>query len=99
MVRGMRTRISTTVDHDRLTVARTQTGLPDSELIDLALAALLEQAERDAEDRALSEQPYHLDPDLNSVPTGWPSKSPPLDEYDEPVPADVVALFAAREKR
>ncbi len=46
-----------------------------------------------------AKQPYHLDPDLNSVATGWPSKSPPLDEYDDPVPAAVVALFAARYKR
>jgi hypothetical protein len=95
----MRTRISTTVDHERLSIARRQTGLPDSELIDLALAALLERAEREAEDKALSEQPYELDPDLNALPTGWPLASPPLDDYGEPVPADVIALFSARERR
>lgn len=95
----MRTRISTTVDHERLATARSQTGLQDSELIDLALAALLEQSERDAEDRALTNQPYELDPDMNSLPPGWPPLSPPLDTYDEPVPADVIALFAARDAR
>lgn len=95
----MRTRISTTVNHDWLTTARKQTGLPDSELIDLALCALLERAERDAEDRALSERPYQLDADLAALPTGWPAKAPPLDAYDGSVPDDVVALFAARKHR
>jgi hypothetical protein len=92
----MRTRISTTVNHDWLTTARNQTGLPDSELIDLALCALLERAEREAEDRALSEQPYELDADLESLSTGWPDGAPPLDAYNGEVPEDVVALFVAR---
>ena len=95
----MRTRISTTVNHDWLTTARKQMGLPDSELIDLALCALLERAERDAEDRALSERPYQLDSDLAALPTGWPAEAPPLDAYDGSVPDDVVALFAARKHR
>jgi hypothetical protein len=92
----MRTRISTTVDQERLTTARKQTGLQDSELIDLALAALLEQGERDAEDRAFADQPYELDPDMTAFPTGWPPLAPLLDTYDGPVPDDVIALFAAR---
>ena len=92
----MRTRVSTTVDNERLTLARQQTGLPDSELIDLALATLLERAERDAEDRALGEHPYHLDSDLFALAAGWPAPSPPLDDYDDAVPADVLALFEAR---
>lgn len=96
---GMRTRISTTVNHDWLTTARKQTGLPDSELIDLALYTLLERAEHDAEDRALSDRPYQLDADLASLPTGWPAEAPPLDAYDGSVPDDVVALFAARKSR
>jgi hypothetical protein len=95
----MRTRISTTVDPERLATARSQTGLLDSELIDLALAALIEQRERDAEDQAFSDQPFELDPDLTALPTGWPPQSPPLDTYDEPVPSDVIALFAARHAR
>lgn len=92
----MRTRISTTVDHERLMIARAQTGLPDADLIDLALGALLEQAERDAEDRALNEHPYMADADMNTLPTGLPAGSPPLDHYDDSVPEDVVALFASR---
>lgn len=95
----MRTRISTTVDHESLIAARRQTGLPDSELIDLALAALLERAEREAEDRALSELPYEQDLDLAALPTGRPAAAPPLDSYDGSVPDDVVALFAARKRR
>jgi hypothetical protein len=94
----MRTRISTTVNHDWLAMARKQTGLPDSELIDLALSALLERAERESEDRALAERPYELDAELAALPTGWPSEAPPLDAYDGTVPSDVVALFAARKR-
>lgn len=95
----MRTRISTTVNHEWLTTARKQTGLPDSELIDLALSALLERAERESEDRALNERPYELDGDLAALPTGWPAEAPPLDAYDGSVPDDVVALFAVRRRR
>ena len=92
----MRIRVSTTVDNERLTLARKQTGLPDSELIDLALEALLERAERDAEDLALGEHPYHRDSELIGLPAGWPASAPPLDDYDDAVPADIVALFASR---
>ena len=99
MIHAMRTRISTTVNHDWLASARNQTGLPDSELIDLALSALLERSEREAEDRALSEQPYQRDAGLAGLPTGWPAEAPPLDVYDGSVPNDVVALFAARKRR
>lgn len=96
----MRTRISTTVDQERLTTARAQTGLADSELIDLALAALLEQSEREAEDRVLGERPLDLYSDLASeldnLPTGWPTPSPSLDPYDGEVPVDVLAMFTSR---
>jgi Arc/MetJ family transcription regulator len=98
MLWRVRARISTTVNHEWLTAARKQTGLQDSELIDLALSALLERAEREAEDRALSETPYELDADLASLPTGWPAEASPLDQYDGAVPDDVVALFAARKR-
>lgn len=98
MMCSMRTRISTTVNHEWLTTARKQTGLPDSELIDLALSVLLERSERESEDHALSESPYELDADLAALPTGWPGEAPPLDAYDGPIPSDVVALFAARKR-
>ena len=84
------------MNHDFVSAARTKFKLPDSELIDLALSALLERAEREEEDRALDENPYHLDADLQSLPAGWPSEAPPLDTYDGSIPEDVVALFAAR---
>lgn len=95
----MRTRISTTVNQEWLASARSQTGLPDSALIDLALRALLERAEREAEDKALSEQPYQRDVDLAGLPTGWPAEAPPLDAYDGSIPNEVAALFAARKRR
>lgn len=98
-VHAMRTRISTTVNQEWLASARSQTGLPDSELIDLALSALLERAECEAEDKALSEQPNQLDADLAGLSTGWPAGAPPLDAYEGSVPDDVVALFAARKRR
>ena len=98
MFRGMRTRVSTTVNNDWLIAARSKTGLPDSQLIDLALSALLERVERDAEDRALNESPHPLDDDLAALPTGWPAEAPPLDGYDGSVPDDVVALFAERKR-
>jgi hypothetical protein len=92
----MRTRVSTTVDEKRLASARRLTGMPDSELIDLALATLLEQAERQAENRALADSPYEADVDLTGLPAGWPVDAPALDAYDGDVPADVLELFAAR---
>ncbi len=98
MVHRMRTRISTTVDEKSLSAARKQTGLPDSQLLDRALSALLERAEHEAEDRALSESPYDLDAELAGLPTGWPSKAPSLDAYDGAIPADVVAYFAERNR-
>ena len=87
------------MNQDRLASARDQTGLPDSQLIDLAISALLERFEREAEDKALSEQPYQRDADLAGLPTGWPADAPPLDIYDGSVPGDVVALFAARKRQ
>ena len=95
----MRTRISTTVNQDWLASARSQTGLPDSELIDLALSVLLERSEREAEDKAFGEQPYQRDADLAGLPTGLSAEAPALDAYDGSVPNDVVALFAARKRR
>ena len=55
-----RTRISTTVDAELLASARTRSGLPDSELVDEALAALLARrraAETDAAYAAYDAQP------------------------------------------
>ncbi len=96
MLCGMRSRISTTVNHEWLSAARAQTGLPDSELIDRALSALLEKAEREAEDRALSALSGEVD-EFALLPRGWPAGAPPLDDYNnDDVPDDVVALFAAR---
>jgi hypothetical protein len=96
MLLSMRTRLSTTVNTDWLTAARARTGLSDSALIDKALVALLDQAEREAEDRAFGpEQPLGEVTD-GDVSFGWPADAPPLDTYDGEVPADVLELFAER---
>ena len=96
MLLSMRTRLSTNVNTDWLTAARARTGLSDSALIDKALVALLDQAEREAEDRAFGpEQPLGEVTD-GDVSFGWPADAPPLDTYDGEVPADVLELFAER---
>lgn len=86
-----RTRISTTVDADRLQRARALLTIPDSQLIDRALEALLKEARVDKERRALTAQPYDSDPELTwTAPPG-----PPL-PYDGDIPADVLRLAAER---
>ena len=59
-----RTRISTTVDADRLEDARTRSGLRDSELFDRALELLLQRLVIEAELSLLDRFPYELDSDL-----------------------------------
>lgn len=87
-----RTRISTTVDRDRLDEARRRLGTSDSELIDEALAVLLRELDAEDELAALDRSPYEADPDLQwHAPPG-----PPL-PYDGDVPPEVEAL--ARERR
>lgn len=86
-----RVRISTTVDEGRLARARTLAGVNDGQLVDRALAALLEQLETERELAALDQHPYDDDPDLRwDVPPG-----PPL-PYDGEVPADVLELARRR---
>ena len=70
--------------------------MPDSELLDRALRLLVERAEDEAEDLAFTLRPYEADSELNALPDGWPEGAPPMDPYDGEVPADVVAIFAAR---
>lgn len=86
-----RVRISTTVDARRLARSRELLGVKDSELLDRALAALLEETHRERERAALLRHPYEDDPDLDwNVTDG-----PPL-PYDGPVPAEVLALAEER---
>lgn len=86
-----RTRISTTVDARRLERCRRELGLPDSELIDRALAALLRELLSAHEQRALLEQPYEDDPDL-----AWQVPGGPDLPYDAEVPDEVKRLAAER---
>ncbi|CAN5594905.1 hypothetical protein BH20ACT23_BH20ACT23_04730 [soil metagenome] len=89
-----RTRISTTVDAHRLAEARKRLAISDSELIDRALAALIDDLETDRERTALAERPYEDDPELAwQVPVG-----PDL-PYDHDIPRDVLELAAERRRR
>ena len=86
-----RVRISTTVDATRLARCRRLVGGRDSEVLDRALSALIEQEETRRELEALEQHPYEADPDLSwTVPPG-----PDLD-YDGEVPADVIELADRR---
>lgn len=66
----------------------------DSQIIDRALAALLEQLEEERELAALSAAPYEDDPDL-----AWTSPPGPDLPYDGDVPDEVLRLAAKRRKR
>jgi hypothetical protein len=92
-----RTRISTTVDTTRLRAARQLLPVPgrDRELLDQALALLIEHLEAERERAALPAHPYDDDPDLK-LP------EPPADTaadlpYEGEVPPEAVRL--ARQRR
>lgn len=86
-----RTRISATVDGQRLRTAAELTGTTGSALLDRALAALIEQVEGERESAALLRNPYEDDPDL-----AWQAPFGPDLDYDGAVPEKVVALARAR---
>lgn len=90
-----RTRVSTTVDTERLERARQIVGGRDSELLDQALAWLIERDERRREIEALDLSPYHLDGDLDigTPEIDWDGELP----YEGSVPAEVEEL--ARKRR
>lgn len=86
-------RISTTVDGERLARSRALLQVSDSQLLDRALAALLEDLEDQRERVALERQPYDDDPDL-----AWEIEPPPPLPYDGVVPAEVLALAQDRRR-
>lgn len=90
-----RTRISTTVDHERLERARSQSGLRDSELFDSALESLIRQLTIAAELAALDRFPYRADPELAMGDA--PSDTHDELAYDGVVPASVI--WEARRRR
>lgn len=86
-----RARISTTVDRERLETSRRLLGVSDSQLIDRALALLIEHLERENELEALERQPYHDDPEL-----AWEAPGGPSLPYVGEIPAEVIELAARR---
>lgn len=86
-----RARISTTVDARRLAEVRRRLQTSDSEIVDQALAMLLEALEADDEVRALTEHPYEQDPDL-----AWEAPSGPVLPWNGDVPQEVLDLAAER---
>lgn len=84
-----RVRISTTVDAERLARLRRLLQVSDSRLVDRALAALVEDLEREA----LERYPYDHDPDLS-----WVAPPLPALPYDGGVPASVLELAEARRR-
>lgn len=91
--RGMsRTRVSTTVDGERLARARELFDGPDSELLDRALELLVRRLDAQRERAALAAAPYEDDDEL-----AWQAPPGPDLPYDGDVPDDVLAL--ARERR
>lgn len=89
-----RVRLSTTTDATLLAEARRLIPGPDSRLVDLALAALVEKVETERELEALAAHPYEGDPDVS-----WSAPPGPDLPYDGPVPADVRKLAARRRGR
>jgi hypothetical protein len=89
-----RVRVSTTVDAQQLATVRQMLGTSDSQILDRALAALIEQLETEQELAALAALPYEDDPDL-----AWPLVPGPDLPYDGEVPAEVLRLAAKRRRR
>lgn len=89
-----RVRVSATVDGERLATAARLTGTTGSRLLDLALAALIEQLESARELAALADRPYKDDPDLR-----WQAPPGPDLPYVGTVPDDVLALAQARRQQ
>jgi hypothetical protein len=89
-----RVRISTTVDAAVLAAARRLAAQPDSQLLDRALVALVEQLEAEREHTALAAQPYEDDPDL-----AWQAPPGPDLPYDGAVPTDVMKLAQRRRRQ
>jgi hypothetical protein len=89
-----RTRISTTVDTERLAQCRDAVGVTDSELVDRALAALLRELVGAHERRAFEAAPYETDPEV-----AWQAPPGPDLPYDGPVPDEAVRLAEQRRAR
>lgn len=86
-----RTRVSTTVDDERLARARELFDGPDSELLDRALELLVRRLDAERERAAIAAAPYEDDEDL-----AWQAPPGPDLPYDGDVPEDVRRLASER---
>lgn len=86
-----RMRISTTVDAEKWATARRLVAGAGSRVVDRALAALIEQVEREHERAVLTAEPYEADDDLS-----WQAPPGPGLPYDGAVPLDVRRLANRR---
>lgn len=84
-----RVRISTTVDGEQLERCRQLLGVSDSQLLDRALDALIEDREREA----LARLPYDDDPEL-----AWSAPDGPDLPYDGEIPEGVLRLAEQRRR-
>lgn len=88
-----RVRISTTVDGGRLTLCRRLLAAPDSQLMDRALQALVNELEAERELAALEAHPYREDPDLS-----WTAPAGASLPYEGSVPEDVLLMAETRRR-
>ena len=88
-----RVRVATTVDAHRVTALRLL-GAPSSEIVDRALAALIDQLETAHEREVLTALPYEDDSDL-----AWEAAADQSLPYEADVPADVVRLAKQRRSK
>ena len=89
-----RVRVSTTVDAHNWQTARRLLDAPSSQIVDRALAALIDQLETARERAALAESPYEDDPDV-----AWDAPPAPALAYEGDVPLDVLRLAKQRRSR
>lgn len=89
-----RMRISTTVDAQRWAAARRLLDASNSQIVDRALTALIEQIEAERERAALAALPYEDDADL-----AWETPPGPDLPYEGEVPPDVLRLSEDRRRR
>jgi hypothetical protein len=89
-----RIRISTTVDESRWEEARRLLHGSPSQIVDAALAALIEKVEAAGERAALDQLPYEEDQDLS-----WEAPPGPELPYDGEIPSEVLRLAQQRRRR
>lgn len=89
-----RVRISTTVDAQQWAAAQRLVGASNSEIVDRAVAVLIEQLEGERERDVLAAYPYEDDIDL-----AWDVPPAPDLPYEGEVPAEVLRLAEQRRER